>query len=64
MPPQQSLGLDEEASASSNREQSAQSSENCSIRRLKRWADHLPAQYGNLVAEKHDFNGQVLLLAT
>jgi hypothetical protein len=62
MPSQQGLWLDEEASPASSRQQSAQSSENCPIRWLQSRTGHLSTQDGNLVAERHDFDGQVLLL--
>ena len=61
MPAEQSLRLDEEASPASNRQQSAQSSEHCSIRWLQGRTRHLPAQDGNLVAEHDDLDGQLLL---
>ena len=62
MPAQQGLGLDEEVSPASSRQQSAQSSENRSIRRLQGRAGHLSTQNGDLVAKHHDFYGQVLLV--
>jgi hypothetical protein len=64
MPAQQSLRLDEEASPASNRQQSAQSSEHCSIRWLQGRTRHLSAQDGDLVTEHDDLDGQVLLLTT
>jgi hypothetical protein len=64
MPPQQGLWLDKEASSASSRQKAAQSSENCSIRRLQGWTRHLSTQDGDLMAEHHDFNGQILGLTS
>jgi hypothetical protein len=63
MPSQQGLGLDKEASAASNREEPAQPCEHWSIGWSQGWAHHLSAQYGNLVTEYDDLDGQVLLSA-
>jgi len=53
MPPEQGLGLDEEAPSANSREESTQPGEQCSVRRTQRRARHLTSKDRHLMAE-HD----------
>jgi hypothetical protein len=63
MPPEQGLGLDEEAFPVSGREQLAQPGEHGPARPTKIRPRHLAAQNGNLVAQHDNLDGQFLRIA-
>ena len=60
MPPEQSLGLDEEPTSTPTIKDPARSGEQCSIGRPEGRSDHLTTKHGNLVSEHDDLNSQLV----
>jgi len=63
VPAEQSLGLEEEPSATAPVKQPTQAGEQCPVRRLEGRSDHLTTEHGNLMSEYDDFNGQLVAVA-
>ena len=60
MPSEQRLGLHQEPASTPAIKQPTQSGEQSSIGRPEGRSGHLATEYGNLVSEHDDFNGQLL----
>ena len=63
MPAEQGLGLHQEPASTPAIKQPTQSGEQSSIGRPEGRSGHLATEYGNLVSEHDDFNGQLLVVA-
>jgi hypothetical protein len=63
VPAEQSLGLDEEPSATAPIKEPAQPGEQCPIGRPEGRSDHLTTEHGNFVSEHDDFNRQLVAVA-